>query len=266
MRDRPRWWLAVAGVVVVGAAGTVLYQLLVAGPSVTFYTQPRGPSHLRVLFVGNSLTYFNDMPGIVAGMLTLRHPELRPQVAMVSAPGYTLREHFENGRVLQVLSDQRWDVVVLQERGGYAIDHPGETRVYAQRLAAAAQRSGGKSMLFVDWFQASASQPPGQAEAEIASALGLSTLPAGPVLARLHQELPRLELLQEDGQHPSPAGSYAIALIAYVRLLGESPAGLPPAFDLARPHGRQRVGGGVDSAIAASLQARIWRLLQTSVV
>jgi hypothetical protein len=261
---RYRWWMVVAAIAIVASLAFVTCQAVASRALVTTYADGPGPSRLRVLFIGNSLTYVNSMPGIVAGMVRSRHPELAPRLVMVAAAGYSLEEHNAKGRAAELLRENRWDVVVIQERGGYAIDHPAETRQYAGLLAGAARRAGAVPLLMVDWFQASSSEPPGAAITAIATRLGVRTLPVGPALARIHHDLPDVELIVSDGQHPSRSGSYAIACIAYATILHESPEGLPTRFDLVEPDGREQVGGGLDAVTGRRLQADVWQAIASS--
>jgi hypothetical protein len=41
-----------------------------------------------------------------------------------------------------------------------------------------------------------------------------------------------LKLYSADGLHPSPAGSYVIALVMYEQLFGQSPIGLPATLQI----------------------------------
>ena len=70
--------------------------------------------HLRVLFVGNSLTATNDLPATVAAIARgVGHTTI--DVQMVAPGGYALEDHWANGDALAALRTGRFDVVVLQQ-------------------------------------------------------------------------------------------------------------------------------------------------------
>jgi hypothetical protein len=76
-------------------------------------------SSLNVLFIGNSFTYFNDMPGLVKQLAEAAH-EAKPFVSVQETPGgYTLKRHWEKGKAVQLLQSSRWDYVVLQEQSQF---------------------------------------------------------------------------------------------------------------------------------------------------
>ena len=68
---------------------------------------------LRVLFVGNSLTATNDLPSFVASLA--KRGGRRVQVGSVTAGGYNLEDHWNDGRALAALRTRAWDVVVMQQ-------------------------------------------------------------------------------------------------------------------------------------------------------
>lgn len=70
--------------------------------------QPR-----EVLFIGNSLTYFHDMPAMVQEML--REKQIVANVQQCTAPGVSLYIHLNAENTIRKLNSQSWDYVVLQE-------------------------------------------------------------------------------------------------------------------------------------------------------
>src|SRR5574338_908437 len=68
-----------------------------------------------VLFVGNSLTYVNDLPLIVealADSVPGLTPDQRLAPAMAAFPDYALEDHWANGTALRAIEKQTWSVVV----------------------------------------------------------------------------------------------------------------------------------------------------------
>src|SRR5690349_12056264 len=76
---------------------------------------PAGPlaPGARVLFIGNSLTYTHDVPGMVRALSKAAGVPL--VVDAVTLPGASIGDHLDEGTAARRLRAERWDVVVLQQ-------------------------------------------------------------------------------------------------------------------------------------------------------
>ena len=69
---------------------------------------------LRVLFVGNSLTYENNLPGILGALID--SSGLGPTtMARVAFPNFGLEDHWIEGTARAAIASQRWSVVAMQQ-------------------------------------------------------------------------------------------------------------------------------------------------------
>jgi len=82
------------------------------------------PADLRVLFVGNSLTYYNDVPEVVRQLSRSDKKSARFAVEMLAAGGASVAQHLEGGHLVQYLSDGNFNFVVFQDIGGWPICPP----------------------------------------------------------------------------------------------------------------------------------------------
>lgn len=73
------------------------------------------PEPLRVLFVGNSLTYVGNLPAVVEALAADNGQSL--QADMIVKGGATLTQWLNSGAVPEALHASHYDYVVLQERG-----------------------------------------------------------------------------------------------------------------------------------------------------
>src|SRR5829696_3216829 len=74
----------------------------------------RNENGLNVLFIGNSLTYWNDLPAIVAALADSAH--VKPLAwTQVAFPDFALEDHWSEGTAVKALRSHAWDVVVLQQ-------------------------------------------------------------------------------------------------------------------------------------------------------
>src|SRR6185503_529812 len=103
----------------------------------------------RVLFVGNSLTYSNDLPSLVAELASLDSVKLIHK--SFTFPDYSLEDHWNEGRVEDEIEKGNYDYVILQQ-GSSALD---ESRVllieYAKKFAEVCKKANAKPMLFMVW-------------------------------------------------------------------------------------------------------------------
>lgn len=72
----------------------------------------------RILFIGNSLTFYNDLPEMVRGIA--RSNDERDSVYVFNSwGGYSLKMHITEDLTLGAINRQEWDWVVLQESTPY---------------------------------------------------------------------------------------------------------------------------------------------------
>ena len=92
----------------------------------------------RVLFVGNSLTYYNDMPQLFAGIANDKG--FRVEVDSYTVGGTGLAEMLASGEVQRLIESERWDKMVLQpgtgESAGGSISTDSTASVVRQLVAA----------------------------------------------------------------------------------------------------------------------------------
>ena len=89
---------------------------LVLALGLTVQAAPTPPEPLRVLFVGNSYTYFHNAPEVFAALARAVQPGREVRTDMVAVGGETLLGLWERSPARQVLRDSKWDYVVLQDQ------------------------------------------------------------------------------------------------------------------------------------------------------
>jgi hypothetical protein len=188
----------------------------------------------RILFIGNSFTYVNDVPGIVAGFARaagLRQPICRSVVA----GGFSLEDHWDKGAAQKVLEEEKWDFVVLQQGPSASPEGRGLLIRYARRFAPLIGKAGAKPALYMVWPSTARLRDFGDVSDSYrlaAQDIGGVLLPAGDAWRIAEKKAPGLKLYSADGLHPTPAGSYLAAAVIYARLFDKSPAGLPSRLTL----------------------------------
>ncbi len=220
---------------------------------------------LKVLFLGNSHTYYNDMPQLFAD---LSESGGHPTVISSNTPGgYTLEGHTVNYTSLHLIGMGIWDYVVLQENSQYPVINylrynsmypaireldsliafnNGLTTIFLNwgwRYGGQAEVDGYQSPFFEDYFQMQDSMT--SACTEIAGEIQAVLAPLGEAWRTAVTWDPDLVLWAPDNYHPALNGSYLGACVFYATFYNESPVGL-------------RYYGGLSEDEALFLQQAAW--------
>lgn len=206
--------------------------LLACGNGSSSTTEPLPAGGIHVLFVGNSLTYVNDLPNTVASIATAAGDTVR--VAMEAGANLALIDHL-NGATNAAAQIHRggWQYVVLQQ----GPTPPGLcrdslvlwTQMFDQRIKAV----GGQTAVLMTWPNSSGSEAFFDQVREsftlAAATVSGTFLPAGEAWRSAWREDPSIALYGPDGFHPSPIGTYLTALEIYERVTGKDARTLPAA-------------------------------------
>jgi hypothetical protein len=187
------------------------------------------PGTYRVLFIGNSLTYFNDLPGTVARLSGSANVTIH--VASVAGPNLALIDHVEgSSSAMDMIRQGRWNYVVLQQ-GPSALSLSRDTLILAtRRLAAAIEAVGARTALFMVWPESSrfaVFDDVRDSYRAAAAEVGGLLLPAGEAWRAAWDTDPQLPLYGPDGYHPSELGTYLAALVVYEGITGNDSRALP---------------------------------------
>ena len=187
----------------------------------------------RVLFIGNSYLYFEDIPGIVQALADSAGGD-KLAVETVAGPDLALIDHWNLGSARAEIAKGGWEWVVLQQ-GPSSVELNRDTLRLATKLfGAEIAKINAKPALFSAW-------PSQGRRQDFTRAIESYTLAAADVngillpvaaawLATWNRDatIP----LYSDGLHASVDGAYLSALVIYSRLLGKSPIGLPAKLRL----------------------------------
>jgi hypothetical protein len=196
--------------------------------------EPSKTGHYRVLFIGNSLTYTNDLPGTVAGIALNLGDTI--QVQTVAAPNLALIDHVAGQtNAVQAIKSGHWDFVVLQQ-GPTPLPLYRDTLILATKwLQPYIHAAGAQSAQLMVWPAATkrASFDDVRQSTELAAkAVHGIFLPAGEAWRATWSAGPRVALYGEDGFHPSELGTYLTALVVYEGLTGRDVTTLPPRISV----------------------------------
>ena len=206
---------------------------------------PGAGAPIRVLFLGNSYTFVNDLPHMFASLAASGGHAV--VTTMDAAGGELLQGHAGDPQALALLDQGGWAFVVLQEQSQVPAVEPARSEVMfpaARALAAHARASGATPVFLMTWArqrgwpEARLDYPRMQtrisaAYCDIARELHTPVAPVGQAWQQVRRSHPEIELWQPDGSHPTVAGTYLAACVLHATLFHVSPenlrytAGLP---------------------------------------
>jgi hypothetical protein len=202
---------------------------------------------VRILFVGNSFTARNNLPGLLTGLAGARGIDLEHK--LIQAGGASLRQHLNAGKALDAIATGGFDVVVLQEQSTLPVKSPARMRESVRDFDAAIKESGARTALYLTWARRNApesQQALTSAYAGSAAELGATLVPVGPVWERFLSLHDQPVLHDKDNSHPALAGSYLAACVFLIALLEQDPVGIDVPVK------------GLDADTAALLRQSAW--------
>lgn len=205
---------------------------LLLAPFASVQAQTPAPKEYRVLLVGNSLTYTNNLPALLRAVGASQGTSITTET--YAAPGGKLDDRWEEGHVAAALHARKFDAVVLQEQGGHLAacmsslqeqrKAPCAASVQAYRnFAELASDQGAKVLLFATWGPDERWQ--GKLDRSvrmIAKKHDASVFNAAGALVALRKAQPDVNLYP-DGTHPSTLASVMLALTLYRDVTGNAP-------------------------------------------
>jgi hypothetical protein len=192
------------------------------GASAPAPVQGGQPASRRVLFIGNSLTYANDLPKLVERTSV---GVLEPiTTAVVAFPDFSLGDHWDKGDALAAIRRGGWDFVVLQQGPSSMPESRAQLIADTRRFDIEIRRAGARTALYQVW-------PPKARErfapdvsrsyAEAAKAVGGLLLPVGDAWQAALKADPAMRLYGPDEFHPSIEGSALAARVIVETITGK---------------------------------------------
>jgi len=70
-------------------------------------------TEFNILFIGNSLTYTNNLPLLVKKYAKLKGKKINTKI--IAFPNYAIEDHWNDGQVQKLISSKKYDFVILQQ-------------------------------------------------------------------------------------------------------------------------------------------------------
>lgn len=169
---------------------------------------------MKLLFIGNSHTYFNDVAGTVLRLLAATGE--KSHVTMLARGGKAFSFHTSDPGVSFNLRYGGYDCVIAQDRGSSFDAEAFEAGATA--LKKMAEASNARFMLFMPWplrDNRAVQHDMTEGYLSFCRRERCRFAPAGEVFNRLLSTLSLDDLYREDGCHATPLGGYAAAVTIF---------------------------------------------------
>ena len=170
---------------------------------------------MKVLFIGNSHTYFNDMPGIFKRLCAEKGKDVH--VTMLTKGGMGLDYHAKEEQTRFNILYGAYDVVVLQHTA-HPMGDLDEMKKGAEKIAAWCKEAGSRVVLYQTWTEKGdekSQEHMSRVYFDLGELLCASVAPVGDVWQKTRLENPDLELYFTDGAHASYDGSQLAARVIF---------------------------------------------------
>lgn len=190
-------------------------------PILTTCTGERSPNQeaVHVLFVGNSLTYFNDLPLLVEELASNRGENW--EVEMLALPNYALEDHWNDGKFQKMICENSYEYIVVQQGPSSQEDGRQMLLQYGALIKTLCESRGTQLAFFMVWpsrqyyhtFEGVISN-----YAEAAGTTNSILCPVGQHWKSHFESTGDFSYYGADGFHPSRKGSEVAATIIYESL------------------------------------------------
>jgi hypothetical protein len=191
----------------------------------------------RIMFLGNSYTYVNDLPGMLQAMADSAAYEPAFEVESITGGGLWLLNHLENTTTMETVATGDFDYVVLQEQSYLPVLWESDFLASADGLATAVYAAGAVPVWFETWARQEgnslysadlAGYDPTSMQEALRVAYQTATdnyggifAPAGDAWETSLATAPVINLFSSDGSHPSVQGTFLVACVFWTLLTGE---------------------------------------------
>jgi hypothetical protein len=211
-------------------------------------TKSKQSAAINILFIGNSFTQRNNLPGILTAMAA--EQQVRLQHQLISAGGASLRTHWNAGVAAQTIATGGYNYVVLQEQSTLPVKNAQRMAENVRLFDEVIKQAGSKTVLYMTWARLHApetQQAITDAYNSIGKEVGAIVIPVGLAWQRFHAKHDQPLLYDRDQSHPSLAGSYFAACVFLAKLLKINPVGIEAG------------GAELDESDKKALQAATWQ-------
>lgn len=189
------------------------------------------------LFIGNSYTFVNDLPAVVAAMAKAGKCPLQCESYTEGATALIqFWEEPKHARARQLVQGGGYAYVILQDQSMTPCTNPPWTLNFGGKWAELAKKHHAKPVFFLTWahlapdgktFDSGMQDELSATYRRVAQEHDALVAPVGEAWRRWYNRHPDMPLHVADGSHPNALGTYLAGCVFYRVLCGKSAVGLP---------------------------------------
>jgi len=224
----------------------------------------KGPAakKLKIVFIGNSLTFVNNLPLVLMNAAASAKPAWSIAAGKNHTPGASsLSSNWQSWsgssrgtEALDLIQKVKPDIVVLQDQSSGP-----SVATYTELWHGWIQAAGARTVLFMTWGTGDMGGPVFKQSAGYLERIynkagqrnGVTVAPVGTAWQR-HYAKSKQYLHSGDALHPAPHGTYLAAMVFFATLTGQNPKGLSSG------------GLNISTADRAALQQLAWETYSAS--
>lgn len=190
----------------------------------------------RILFIGNSFTFYWNLPSQIEKMSIERG--LNWNVTHFTVPSATLKIHWNNPDLISLLENEVFDHIIIQEHSTNILTNAdGNSKFYFNQIRSIIPVST-QIHFFSTWMYPSMEQfnidneeyPIEGSIKDIIEGTTTKLIPVGRAFKLFQEKHPQFSLLMEDEKHPNSNGSYLASCVIFSHLSDESSVNLPKRY------------------------------------
>jgi len=179
-------------------------------------------ANINVLFVGNSLTYVNDLPTLVAEIAKMDGVTLG--VTSITAGNYSLDDHWADGTIQRALGKNQYDLLIAQQGPSALPESQISLRESSIRIAGECRAHNTVFGLYMVWPALERDFDRDNCIASYTNAANASNAllcPAGRAWKLSWEKNKTISFYGPDAFHPSIHGSVLAAMTIYAAIKGK---------------------------------------------
>jgi lysophospholipase L1-like esterase len=174
---------------------------------------------INILFIGNSLTYSNDLPALVQQIARDHGVKIKTEV--LAHANYALEDHWNDGVIQKRIASEKFQYVIVQQGPSSQADGKAMLLDYGQRIKTLCDKHKSQLTFFMVWpARANASMFDGVINnyTEAATKTGSLLCPVGKIWKEHFEKTNDYSYYGPDNFHPSVAGSKVAAEVIFETL------------------------------------------------
>ena len=228
----------------------------------TWTISAQSQENQKILFVGNSFTFYWNLPSVVESMAKERGIPLN--IYQSTAGSATLKDHWNSERSLltrSLIDNESFSIVILQDYSSNPLLKQKESREYFNRFIKLLHSKQSEVIIYGTWMfpainqkKYEGSDPIQYSLKSIAEKTNSRMAPVGTAFRLFQKAHPSIPVFTSDNKHPSAVGTYLAACVFFKMITGESPIGLERRFERKDEFGKKVFLGMIEKGAALKCQ------------